>query len=255
LKDVRPPVAALGPPLARLLRRPLADVTRSLRRGHGIFDLGDLTREEAESAAALLSTRDLPCRVLGRSEVPEPPEALAVRAAELRDDALVVLDGDEGLPERLPWGGLAILAAGRVAVEVAPDLSGLSEGRPVNVDPDCTQPGLAAAEWIVREAKSRPRQVVHLFLELLFDSPRIRVRMTDRDCRFHTLGIPLEPVSSENLRRVAEAVARRAPDTLVSGSALAFLEGKLPAPYRFERPAEFDSYIRWLLAIVSAAPR
>jgi len=250
----------VGRTIARALHRPLADVTRLLRGSRGVIDLG-VDEHQASLVADVLEPLGIRARVFPATELPALPAPSPLYDADPTPNGLDVQLVTGTNLGSIPWKRLHIMAVGLVTFETQPGgalpvgeggeaadlieaaLTGMMlswgygsfSARPTRRDPP-------------RGARPPKREIVHC-LDLLLSEPGQRLRVLASRFVYDYLGDRLALSSVPNFRQLVEDIAGYAPEALLSGSTLSFLEGGTRATgHRFTDPGEFEAYQQWLLA-------
>jgi hypothetical protein len=256
----------VGPAIARALRRPTADITRTLRGCRGIIDL-DLTEIDAGIVASILERRSIEARIVDSGEIPPLPKPVLLLDADPVPEGIEIqrVSGPGG-PGHLPWGRLKIAAVGTVTFTPMPGRENLaqslfSEGPPSGGIDDLVDSSFSLPVYMGRvgsfytgrtrvpqEPKKKPRpETVHC-LDLITTGPVPRYQVVASRFVYDYLGDRMKLCSRDNFRTLIEDIARYSPHTLLSGTTLSFIENPKSRHHRFASGEEFDAYVRWLTA-------
>lgn len=251
------PVPEVGPRMARALGLATADVTRVLRRSRGLVSLG-FDAGSARAAIRILSDAGREARAVAEAELRALPPARALRDADPLPSGLAVQELTGGGPAEIPWTRLRMAAVGLVTIR-------RSRGRGPIAGPADPLSGAGAVLELLAPfgpvgaaasmARARPRpppiappevtETVHV-LDLLIRDPEDRLRVISSRFDYDYLGERIALTSTENFRTLVEDVSRLAPDALLTGSALSFLEDAKPGSHRFDGIDRFEDYLRWV---------
>ncbi|MHC4469698.1 MAG: hypothetical protein ACYS99_01930 [Planctomycetota bacterium] len=250
--DLTLPVPDVGAEIARALGRPLADVTRALRRSRGIVAL-DLVEKDAREVARILEARGTRCRLVPEEDLPELPDPTALTDADPEPAGLRIQAAGQGAPHHVPWSRIEILAVGLVTFRIEPPPSPITSPEEADLEDYVRGWGVGSVgTWGIprddraaRMKRKAKEKTVHA-LDLVTGVPTDRYRIVASQFVYDYLGERLALTSLENFRTLVLDIANLAPETLLTGSTLSYLDGARPGSHRFRTPQEFDGYVRWV---------
>jgi hypothetical protein len=220
-----------------------------VRRGWGIV-AEPSAAEEAEALAAALCAAGLAAVAVPVSLLEEPPAALAVTKAELAGDGFDVLAGRGNVERRrLIWTHMKVLSAGAVAA---------TSQKTVTEGPSSSEKAIRLGATMVTGlplmgGKSTTRQVTEErrtpFIELVFTSPAVRVRVLAADFDYTALGAKMSYSAELNFRALVIELAARAPAALRGKGARGILSKAPSGELAYESFEDVQREVRWLLAL------
>ncbi len=251
LKDwkAEPKPVDLAQAVASVRKAPVQDFLARARRAHGVVDT-DLPQDQAVALVGALGAKGLPAvslpgALLEEAPAPRPCPALTLGAAGL------TLPADGAAP--LAWERLALVAAAAVKdrqrkvvkTQEGPDLKeqavriglSLATGIPLGFG------GRKEVEKVVETSE------LLYYVDLVFDEPRLRLRVEAQDFDFSCLGARMGPAAAPNFRRLLEELVQRAPKALQGAATRALLASRPLAPLAFDDLSDLDRECRWLCTL------
>jgi len=220
-----------------------------VRRGWGIV-AEPSAAEDAEALAAALIAAGLEALAVPVSLLEEPPAALIVTKAELSGDGFDVLAGRAGVERRrLIWTHMKVLSAGAVAE---------TSHKTVTEGPSSSEKAVRLGATIVTGlplmgGKSKSREVTEerrtAFIDLLFASPAVRVRVLAAEFDYTALGAKMSYSTELNFRALVAELAARAPAALRGKGARGVLSKAPSGELAYDSFEDVQREERWLLAL------
>ena len=206
--------------------------------------------EEAEALASALTAEGLAALAVPVSLLEEPSPALIVTKADLAGDGFDVLAGRAGVErQRLIWTHMKVLSAGAVAE---------TSRKTVSEGPSSSEKAIRLGATMVTGlplmgGKSKTRQVVSErrtpFIELVFASPAVRVRVLAAEFDYTALGAKMSYSAELNFRALVNELAARAPAALRGKGARGILSKAPSGELAYDSFEDVQREERWLLAL------
>jgi hypothetical protein len=233
---------------------PKADAARASQKARGIL-AERLTADQAKHAAAAFLARGCGVTALPQEKLASTGRALSAAWARVDEDALVIPSDYRGGESRIPWPSVFVVSSGlvqcvkeqRTAVESFPD--------------DDRSSGITVTDWRV-ERKTEQQHITEI---LGFSDAAKMLHFRLHADRLHAPLVPLGGPSASRFEKyllLVDEIVRHASQAEISPETRQILaerrqvprEVKGKKPYVFDERG-FDTYNRWLLALVMRQER
>jgi hypothetical protein len=240
------PAPALAAELAKILERPIGELTRALRENPWILiesvDAGDL-----DAVFEALGREGVIAKAVPEIHMPHLPPALRVRDADPMKKGLFLKMAEPPSPPLLPWEEVRLVAVGEVTLAPGEEdriYGAWRGGAPSSTLSRAADTTIGSAGLKTTSQKSKSP----LLMAIVAEGEEILTLGIDAgNFNYEYLKERMKPTSRENFRLLVGDILKRHPTAEVPPRTRSWLDGGRSMDHRFRSLKAFAAYIRWVL--------